>query len=41
MAEAHATGHYTLRAIAAAFGVHEATVSRVLRRSSIPLEAGS
>lgn len=41
MAEAHTTGHHTLRAIADAFGVHEATVSRVLRRSPIPLEAGS
>jgi DNA-binding MurR/RpiR family transcriptional regulator len=41
MAEVHATGHYTLRAIADAFGVHEATVSRILRRLSTLLEAGS
>jgi len=32
MAAAYATGHHTLRSIADAFGVHEATVSRALRR---------
>ncbi|WP_127995675.1 REP-associated tyrosine transposase [Piscinibacter defluvii] len=35
MAAAYATGHHTLRAIADAFGVHEATVSRALRRQPI------
>lgn len=33
MAAAYATGHHTLRAIADAFGVHEATVSRALQRT--------
>jgi putative transposase len=34
MAAAYATGHHTLRAIADAFGVHETTVSRALRRAN-------
>jgi putative transposase len=32
MAQAFATGAFTLRAIADAFGVHYATVSRVVRK---------
>ncbi len=32
MAAAYASGHHTLQSIADAFGVHEATVSRALRR---------
>jgi putative transposase len=39
MAAAYATGDPTLRSIADAFGVHEATVSRALRCQSLPAAA--
>jgi REP element-mobilizing transposase RayT len=41
MARAYATGGHTLRSIADAFGVHEATVSRALRRHTSASPSGA